>query len=129
MNLFAWIDSCGTGATPASGTMCRIDFFQQDLDRQIDVRLPGKGNSNSHGAGPVHQIISMIKWIRTSRLSIKNYLSLDRQHRGAAPVPVQYLRWGCGQVCGRLRRTQINYVDFSHPWNRGCALSLSSPIT
>ena len=25
-------------------------------------------NSNSHGARPVHQIIAMIKWIRTSRL-------------------------------------------------------------
>ena len=34
------------------------------------VRLPGKGNSNSHGARPVHLIITMIKWIRTSRLSI-----------------------------------------------------------
>jgi len=41
-----------------------------------DIRLPGKGNSNSHGARPVHQIISMIKWIRTSRLAIKNSLSL-----------------------------------------------------
>jgi len=33
-----------------------------------------KGNSNSHGARPVHLIITMIKWIRTSRLSIKNSL-------------------------------------------------------
>jgi len=32
-----------------------------------DVRLPGKGNSNSHGARPVHLIITMIKWFRTSR--------------------------------------------------------------
>jgi len=31
--------------------------------------------SNSHGARPVHPIITMIKWIRTSRLSIKNSLS------------------------------------------------------
>ena len=30
-------------------------------------RLTGKGNPNSHGARPVHQIISMIKWIRTTR--------------------------------------------------------------
>ena len=30
--------------------------------RKIDVRPPGKGNSNSHGAKPVYQIISMIKW-------------------------------------------------------------------
>ena len=42
---------------------------------KVDVRLPGKENSNSHGARPVHLIITMIKWIRTSRLSIKNYLS------------------------------------------------------
>ena len=43
--------------------------------RKVDVRLPGKGNSNSHGAMPVHLIITMIQWIRTSRLSIKNSLS------------------------------------------------------
>jgi len=43
--------------------------------RKVDIRLPEKGNSNSHGARPVHFIISMIKWIRTSRLSIKNSLS------------------------------------------------------
>jgi len=43
--------------------------------RKVDVRLPGKGNSNSHGARPVHQIISMIKWIRTRRLSKKNFPS------------------------------------------------------
>jgi len=29
----------------------------------------------SHGARPVHLIITMIKWFRTSRLSIKNSLS------------------------------------------------------
>ena len=44
-------------------------------DRKVDVRLPGKGNSNSHGARPVHLIITMVNWIRTSRLSIKNSLS------------------------------------------------------
>ena len=32
---------------------------------KVNVRLPGKGNSNSHGARPVHLIITMIKWIRT----------------------------------------------------------------
>ena len=41
----------------------------------LDVRLPGKGNSNSHGARPVHLSITMIKWIRTRRLSTKNCLS------------------------------------------------------
>ena len=41
---------------------------------QVDVRLPGKGNSNSQGARSAHLIITMMKWIRTSRLSIKNSL-------------------------------------------------------
>ena len=48
----------------------------------VDVRLPGKGSSNSHGARPVHLIITMIKWIRTSRLSIKNSLSQRAQGFG-----------------------------------------------
>jgi len=43
--------------------------------REVDIRLPGKENSSSHGARPVRQIISMIKWTRVSRLSIKNCLS------------------------------------------------------
>ena len=43
--------------------------------RKVDIRLPGKGNSHSRGARPVHLIISIVKWIRTSRLSIKNSLS------------------------------------------------------
>jgi hypothetical protein len=44
--------------------------------RKADVRLPGKGNSDSHDTRPVHQIISMIEWIRTSRSSMKKSLSL-----------------------------------------------------
>ena len=43
--------------------------------RKVKSRLPGKGNSKSHGARPVHLSITMIKWIRTSRLSIENSLS------------------------------------------------------
>ena len=42
---------------------------------KVDVRLLGKGNSNFHGVRPVHRIMMMIQWIRTSRLSIKNSLS------------------------------------------------------
>jgi len=41
---------------------------------KLDIRLPGKGNSTSHEARPVHQ---KHRWIRSSRLSIKNALSLD----------------------------------------------------
>ena len=47
----------------------------------VDVRLLGKGNSKSQGSRPVHQIISMIKWIGTGKLSIKNSLSSVVQHR------------------------------------------------
>ena len=32
-------------------------------------------NSHSHGARPIHLIITMIMWTRTSRLSMKNSLS------------------------------------------------------
>ena len=52
--------------------------------RKVDVRLPGKVNPNSHGTRPVHLIITMIQWIRTSRLSIKNSLSLQAAARGEA---------------------------------------------
>ena len=41
----------------------------------VDVRLPEKGNSNFYGARPVHFIITMLKWTRTSRLSMNNSLS------------------------------------------------------
>jgi hypothetical protein len=50
-------------------------------------RLPGKGNSNSHGARPVHQIFSMIKRIRTSRLSIINLRSLVFAGGGLGALP------------------------------------------
>jgi len=39
-------------------------------------RLPGKGNSTSHRARPVHRITTMIERIRTCRLTIKNSLPL-----------------------------------------------------
>jgi hypothetical protein len=41
------------------------------------MRLPGEGNSNSRGARPAHQVISIIEWIWTSRSSKKNSLSLE----------------------------------------------------
>ena len=47
--------------------------------RKVDLRLPGKGNPNSHGARPVQIIITMIRWTRTSELSIDDYLSAPTQ--------------------------------------------------
>jgi len=63
--------------------------------RKVDVRLPGKGNSNSHGARPVHLIIMMIQWVRTSRLSIKNSLRSragmsETEDRGGSALVVSY---------------------------------------
>jgi len=63
----------------------RMEHVPEELllrPRKVDVRLPGKGNSNSSGARPVHLIITLIKWIRTSRLSKKNSLSLLRRPYG-----------------------------------------------
>ena len=55
--------------------------------RKVDVRPPGKGDSNSHGARPVHLIITMGKWIRTSRMSIKNSLSNLKPRRSRPKAP------------------------------------------
>ena len=45
------------------------------LNGNVHVRSPENGDSISHGARLVHQIISMMKWIQTSRLSTQNSLS------------------------------------------------------
>ena len=55
---------------------CSLSIAEEPAIGKVDIRLPGKENSNSHGARPVHQIISIILWFRTSRLPIKNSLSL-----------------------------------------------------
>jgi hypothetical protein len=79
----------------------------------VDVRLPGKGNSNSHGARPVHLIFTMIKWIRTSRLSINNSLSLvDLRTRLGVSVPLS-------SECGTYKTVKARFW----PW-----LSGSSPL-
>ena len=62
--------------------------------RNVNARLPGKENSNTHGAGPVHLTITMIKWIQTSKSSIKNSLpqaygsaeSLSQAYRGTSTI-------------------------------------------
>ena len=67
---------CVAAAIFENGCQRKVDVrLRCKAPRKVDVRLPGKGNANSHGARPVHLIITMIKWFRTSRLSIKNSLS------------------------------------------------------
>ena len=47
--------------------MSRASYICGGVHWKVDVRLPGKENSNSHGARPVHQIIPM-----TSQLSLRS---------------------------------------------------------
>ena len=55
-------------------------------------------HANSHGARPVHQIPSMINWIRTSRLPIKKSLSAVAEDAG-------------GDGLRALPRPQPRFVD------------------
>ena len=64
------------------GAVCQAELLGSRIctrtsAEKLDIRLPGKGNSNSRGARLIHQIISMIKLIRTCRLSRKNSLSAE----------------------------------------------------
>ena len=68
-----------------------IRLMNGAISGKVDARLPGKGNSKSHGARPIHFIITMIKWIRTSRLSTKNSLLT-----AAGPTPDAVGVWGLG---------------------------------
>ena len=56
------------------------------------MRLPGKEKSNFHGARPVHLIITMTKWIHTSRLSIKTSLFVLGRVGGRELTPSAPLR-------------------------------------
>ena len=58
--------------SPPRASYAETDPGGLGFSRKVDARLPGKGNSNSRGARPVHLTIMMIKWIRNSRLLIKN---------------------------------------------------------
>ena len=56
----------------------RDSFREACFNWKVDKRPLGKENSNSYGARPVHQIIPMIEWIRTSRSSLTAASSLSR---------------------------------------------------
>jgi len=71
--------------------------------RKVDVRLPGKGNSNSHGARPDHLIITMIKWIRTSRLSVKNERGITLKGPCVALTEIGVLKRGGDRESERER--------------------------
>jgi len=96
------------------------------LNRTVDIRLPGKRISNSHGARPVHQIITMIKWIRTRGLLIKKSLSLTRLPHFAERLPSRpswrFRTCLDGQRLTRLdgqRLTPVEYEGFVSPQFQG----------
>ena len=42
-------------AARGHGSAMKVDMgLRLRVSRKVDIRLPGKGNSNSHGARPVH---------------------------------------------------------------------------
>ena len=63
---------------PEKGSHVHSPTTVSDFGLRLSVSGPVfRVQINCHGARPVHQIISMIKWIRTSRLSTKNSLSVE----------------------------------------------------
>ena len=89
---------------------------------KLDVRLPGIVNSKSHGARPVHQIIAMIKWIRTSRFSMKNSLSLKTTLSGTGQDnnPAQGKTTGEASRCQKVVPLDVNKWG---PWMLICGVS------
>ena len=76
---------CQLGKCEGGGVTLPREVINRGSNRKVDIRLPGKGNSNSHGARPVHQIIWMIKQIRTSRLSMTKSSSAQVPYSGPTP--------------------------------------------
>ena len=64
---------------------------QHPRELQRPVMLFGKGNSNSHGAKPVHLIITTIKWIRTNTWSMKSLGNTDNAGSGAYITKIKHL--------------------------------------
>ena len=87
------------------------------------IRLPGKVNSNSHGARPVHQIILMIKWTQTSKWPIKNShcieLSIKNSHFILCnPVKIGFGGW---EVAGRDLEARLLCESPEPPCLERCA--------
>ena len=86
--------------------------------RKVDVRLSGKGNSNSHGARPVYLIITMIKWIWSNSLSAKN--SLLPAARPPCMQPPPWMNGGVsrGECHPPSQAAQIDGFGSPVPWRK-----------
>ena len=59
--------------------------------RKVDIRLPGKGNSNSHGARPVYQNL-LDDYVDLDQQVVNKELSLLEEW-GREDLPVRALGW------------------------------------
>ena len=46
---------CSRGTHPLPTNLESINTYISGIDRKVDIKLHGKGNSNSNGARPVYQ--------------------------------------------------------------------------
>ena len=70
-----------------------------------------------HGARPVHLIITMIKWIRTSRLSIKNTITNVMQQEVVRALPPL-----------QTRNTVDEYKSSAPPWLPTSSMPCLAPV-
>ena len=107
----------------------KVHRIAQGLPRKVDIRLPGKGDSNSHGARPVHQ---KHRWTRTNRLSIKISLSLPIDPRYPEPTLARSRRYrGTSLIrkctpLGPYCRLMPRVLGWS--WGGGCFLVDEVPL-
>jgi len=91
---------------------------------KVDVRLPGKGNSYSHDARPVHLITTIIKWIRTIKIVWKGRRFIS------SPVGLTCV----GHVLDYYQRVQkcvlvTSYMYYKTPPDRACSRCPLTPIS
>jgi len=76
--------------------------------RKVDISLPGKGNSNSHGARPVHLIITIRESVCERESVYERERVREREgvcvcERESAGSAAACCRWTRGMTCQRER--------------------------
>ena len=90
--------------------------------RQVDVRLSGKGDSNSHGAGPVR--LDTMRGVGCGREHLavrgRHHVAADLAHLGFGVWGLGFGVWGLGfRVWGLGFRVQSFGLGFG-VWGVGC---------
>jgi len=121
---FKGLDTADTPCVALPRTCLLYNLIKVSRPRKVDVRLHGKGNSNSQGARPVHLIITMIKWIRTIRLSLQNSLASAGASEDAAHLCSSLGRWDRGNTSIFNTKHRSRYVESGM-----CYLSIDAVIS